>query len=60
MSVVEAITHGIPEIFGCILDKIVIIVPGIGSITLIIFLIAQFWIKQPSLFSFVEFWEGYT
>ena len=41
MSVIEAITHGIPEILGCILDKLVIIVSGIGSITLIIFLIAQ-------------------
>lgn len=41
MSVIEAITHGIPETLGCILDKLVIIVSGIGSIALIIFLIAQ-------------------
>lgn len=41
MSVIEAITHGIPETLGCILDKIIIIVSGIGSIALIILLIAQ-------------------
>ena len=41
MSVIEAITHGIPETLGCILDKLVIIVSGIGSVALIIFLIAQ-------------------
>ena len=41
MSVIEATTHGIPETLGCILDKLVIIVSGIGSIALIIFLIGQ-------------------
>ena len=41
MSVIEAITHGIPETLGCILDKLIIVVSGIGSITLVIFLIAQ-------------------
>ena len=41
MSVIETITHGIPETLGCILDKFIIIVSGIGSIALIIFLIAQ-------------------
>lgn len=41
MSVIEAITHGIPETLGCILDKLVIVVSGIGSIALVIFLITQ-------------------
>lgn len=41
MSVIEAITHGIPETFGCILDKLVIVVSGIGSIAFVIFLMAQ-------------------
>ena len=41
MSVIEAITHGILETFGCILDKLVIVVSGIGSIALVIFLITQ-------------------
>ena len=41
MSVIETITHGIPETFGCILDKLVIVVSGIGSIALVIFLITQ-------------------
>lgn len=38
---IEAITHGIPETLGCILDKLIMVVSGIGSIALIIFLIAQ-------------------
>ena len=41
MSVIEAITHGIPETFGCILDKLIMVVSGIGSIALVILLIAQ-------------------
>ena len=41
MSVIAAITHGRPETLGCIVDKLVIIVSGIGSIALIIFLIGQ-------------------
>lgn len=41
MSVIEAITHGIPETLGCILDKLIIVVSGIRSIALVIFLIAQ-------------------
>lgn len=40
-SVIEVITHGIPETFGCILNKLVIVVSGIGSIALVIFLITQ-------------------
>lgn len=56
MSVIEAITHGIPETFRCVLDKLIIVVSGIGSIAFVIFLIAQK--KQPFLFSFVEFREG--
>lgn len=41
MSVIEAVTHGTPETLGCILDKFIIIVSGIGSIALVILLIAQ-------------------
>lgn len=41
MPVIEAITHGIPETFGCILDKLVIVISDIGSIALVIFLITQ-------------------
>lgn len=41
MSIIETIMHGIPETLGCILDKLVIIVSGIGSIALVILLIAQ-------------------
>lgn len=41
MFVIEAITHGIPETFGCILDKLIMVVSGIGSIALVILLIAQ-------------------
>lgn len=41
MSVIEAITHGIPETFKCILDKLIIVVLGIGSIAFAFFLIAQ-------------------
>ena len=41
MSVIEAITHGIPETHRCILDKLIIVVSGIGSIVLVIFLIVQ-------------------
>ena len=41
MSVIEAITHGIPETFGCILDKLIMVVSGIGSNALVILLIAQ-------------------
>ena len=41
MSVIEAITHGIPETFGCILDKLIMVVSGIGSSALVILLIAQ-------------------
>ena len=41
MSVIEAITHGIPETLRCILDKLIIVVLGIGSIAFVIFLIVQ-------------------
>ena len=41
MSVIEAITHRIRETFGCILDKLIMVVSGIGSIALVILLIAQ-------------------
>ena len=41
MSVIEAITHGIPEMFRCVLDKLIIVVSGIGSIAFVIFLIVQ-------------------
>lgn len=41
MSVIEAITHEIPETFEYILNKLVIFVSGIESIALVIFLITQ-------------------
>lgn len=41
MSVIEVITHGIPKTLGNILDKLVMIGAGIGSIALIIYAIAQ-------------------
>lgn len=41
MSIIEAIVHGIPQTLGCILDKLIMIASGIGSIALVIRLIAQ-------------------